>query len=64
VFEWGTVWLLFQQDGLVSKEDMRRCYDVCFAPFSVSGLVASEPNKPMTAAGVNILRDQRAKAVW
>jgi hypothetical protein len=28
VFEWGTVWLLLQKDGLVSKEDMRRVYDV------------------------------------
>ncbi|KAB5577834.1 Caleosin related protein-domain-containing protein [Coniochaeta sp. 2T2.1] len=26
-FEWGTVWLLFQRDGLVSKEDIRRTYD-------------------------------------
>jgi hypothetical protein len=29
IFEFGTTWLMVQQNGCVSKEDLRQTYDVC-----------------------------------
>jgi hypothetical protein len=51
VFEFGTTWLMVQQDGRVSKEDLRGTYDVCDVD---SGLVCSV----LTATGEHLLEDQ------
>lgn len=40
VFEFGTTWLLLQQNGKVYKDDLRGVYDVSLA---VSSLVACKP---------------------